>query len=58
MGDEGRTKFWHNLRCGDMVLKEPFPVLFGIAYAKDVSVACAKDVSVADNMEFLGDSTQ
>jgi hypothetical protein len=30
--------------------KGTFPVLFGIA--------CAKDVSVADNMELLGGSTQ
>jgi len=36
--------------CGDTVLKEAFPVLFGIAHANDVSVA--------DNLELLGGSNQ
>jgi len=31
VGDGVRTKFWHDLWCGDMILKEAFPVLFGIA---------------------------
>jgi hypothetical protein len=44
--DGVRTKFWHNLWCGDVVLKEVFPDLFGIAPVKDASVA--------DNMEVLG----
>jgi len=48
VGDGGRTKFWHDLWCGDMILKEAFPVLFGIARVQDASVA--------DNMEFLGSS--
>jgi hypothetical protein len=48
MGDVTRTKFWHDLWCGDTVLKEAFLVLFGIA--------CAKDAFVADNLELLGDS--
>jgi hypothetical protein len=43
VGDGTRTRFWHNLWCGDTVLKEAFPVLFGIAREKDASVA--------DNME-------
>jgi hypothetical protein len=44
-----RTKFSHDLWCGNMVLKKSFPVLFGIARVKDASVA--------DNMELLGGST-
>jgi hypothetical protein len=50
VGDGVRTKFWHDLRCGDTVLKDAFPVLFGIARVKDASVA--------DNMEVLGGSIQ
>jgi len=38
------------LWCEDIVLKEDFPVLFGIA--------CAKDAYVADNLELTGDSNQ
>jgi hypothetical protein len=50
VGDGVRTKFWHNLWCGDRVLKEAFPVLFGSARMTDASVA--------DNMEVLGGSIQ
>jgi hypothetical protein len=50
VGDGTRTKFWHDMWCGDTVLKEAFPVLFGIARAKDASAA--------DNLELLGDSNQ
>jgi hypothetical protein len=50
VGDGARTKFWHDMWCGDTVLKEAFLVLFGIAHAKDASVA--------DNLELLGDSNQ
>jgi len=38
------------LWCGDTVLKEVFPDLFGIARVKDASVA--------NNMEILGGSIQ
>lgn len=48
--DGAMTKFWHDLWCGDIVLKEAFPALFKIARAKDASVA--------DNLELLGDSKQ
>jgi hypothetical protein len=48
--DGARTKFWHDLWCEDTVLNEVFPVLFGIARAKDASVA--------DNLELLGGSNQ
>jgi len=50
VGDGERIRFWHDLWCGDSVLKEVFPDLFGIARVKDASVA--------DNMEVLGGSTQ
>jgi hypothetical protein len=50
VGDKGRTRFWHDLWCGDTVLKEVFPDLFGIARVKDAPVA--------DNMEILGRSIQ
>lgn len=50
MGNGVRTKFWHNLWCRNIVLKEAFPVLFGIDHAKDASIV--------DNLEFLGGSTQ
>jgi len=49
VGDGVRTKFWHDLWCGNTFLNEAFLVLFGIARAKDASVA--------DNMEILGVST-
>jgi hypothetical protein len=50
VGDETRISFWHDLWCGDMTLKAAFPALFGIAFAKDASVAI--------NLEFLGGSNQ
>jgi hypothetical protein len=35
------TKFWHDMWCGDTVLKEAFIVLFSIVRAKDAFViAC------------------
>jgi hypothetical protein len=48
VGDGARTEFWHDLWFGDTVLKEAFPVLFGIARAKDTFVA--------NNLELLGGS--
>jgi len=50
VGDGARTKFWHDIWCGDTVLKEAFPILFGIARAKNAFVA--------DNLELLDDSNQ
>jgi hypothetical protein len=50
VGDGARTEFWHDLWFGDTVLKEAFPVLFGIARAKDTFVA--------NNLELLGGSNQ
>jgi hypothetical protein len=37
VGDSSKVSFWHDLWCGDMTLKEAFPKLYGIAYAKDAS---------------------
>jgi hypothetical protein len=48
LGDGTWISFWHDLWCGDMVLKVTFPVLFGIP--------CVKDALVAANMEVLGGS--
>jgi hypothetical protein len=50
VGDRARTKFWHDLWCRDSVLKEAFLSLFGIARAKNASVA--------ENLEFLSGSNQ
>jgi hypothetical protein len=50
VGDRTRISFWHELWCGDTVLKVAYRVLFGIA--------SAKDGSVATNLEFLGGSNQ
>jgi hypothetical protein len=50
VGDGTRIKFWHDLWCGDTVMKVAFLVLFGIARMKDTSVAA--------NVELLGSSNQ
>jgi hypothetical protein len=50
VGDGSKISFWHDLWCGDTVLKVAFPTLFDIARLKDVVVA--------DNLERLGDSFQ
>jgi len=50
VGDGVRTKIWHDLWCGDTILNEAFPVLFGIAWVQDASIE--------DNMEILGGSIQ
>jgi hypothetical protein len=41
--DGSNVRFWHDLRFGDMALKEAFPDLFGIA--------CVNDTFVADNVK-------
>jgi hypothetical protein len=48
--DATRISFWHDLWVGDMTLKAAFPALFGIA--------AAKDASVANKLELLGGSNQ
>jgi hypothetical protein len=50
VGDGAMTKFWHDLWCGDTVLKEAFHVLFGIPRVKDALVV--------ENMELLHGSNQ
>lgn len=50
VGDGSKISFWHDLWCGDTALKVAFPTLFGITRVKDTSIA--------DNLEFLGDSNQ
>jgi hypothetical protein len=46
VGDGSKVKFWHDLWCGDIALKDAFLVLFGIVHAKDVLVE--------DHMKFFG----
>ena len=45
MGDGAKISFWHDQCYGEVALKVAFPVLFGLA--------CAKDTSIAANLEFL-----
>jgi hypothetical protein len=39
MGDGSKVRFWHDMWCEDMTLKEAYPNLYGIACIKDVYVA-------------------
>jgi hypothetical protein len=50
LGDGSWIQFWHDQWCGDMMLKEEFPVLYSIAREKDASVAA--------NVDFLGGALQ
>jgi hypothetical protein len=50
VGDGTRISFWHDLWVGNMPLKTAFPALFGIAVAKDFSVA--------NDLKFLDGSNQ
>jgi hypothetical protein len=50
VGDGSKVRFWHDLWCGDMTLKDAFPILFGIA--------CAKDAPVEAHMELSDDVIQ
>jgi hypothetical protein len=45
VGDGSKVKFWHDLWCGDRALKDAYPVLFGIARAKDAHVEAYIDFS-------------
>jgi hypothetical protein len=38
LGDGSKVRLWHDIWCGDMVT-EAFPILSGIACAKDASIA-------------------
>jgi hypothetical protein len=50
VGDGAKVRLWHDLWCRDKALKEVFPNLYGIA--------CAKDASVAAHLELFGGSNQ
>jgi hypothetical protein len=50
VGDGTRISFWHDLWCGDSVLKVVFPVSY--------EIACEKNALVAANMQMLGGSNQ
>jgi hypothetical protein len=39
IGDDKQIKFWHDLWCGDILLKEDYPVLFHVACDRDATVA-------------------
>jgi len=39
LGHRSRIRFWHDVWCGEMILKKAFPVLYGIARDKDALVA-------------------
>jgi hypothetical protein len=39
LGNGSRIRFWDNVWCGEMPLKEAFPVLYDIARDKDALVA-------------------
>jgi hypothetical protein len=38
LGHESRIRFWHDVWCGEMTLKEAFSVLYGIARDKDALI--------------------
>lgn len=48
--DGTKISLRHDMWCGDTTLKVAFTSLFGIA--------SAKDASIADNLKFLGGSNQ
>jgi hypothetical protein len=50
VGDDSKLRFCHDLWYGDMALTKAFLDLYGIA--------CAKDASVATHLELLGGSNQ
>jgi hypothetical protein len=39
LGYGSRIRFWHDVWCAEMTLKEAFPVLYGVASDKDAPVA-------------------
>lgn len=49
VGDGSKVRFWYDLWCGDIALKETFLVFF---------FACAKDSSVAAHMKYSGGTIQ
>jgi len=39
LGNGSKIRFWNDVLCGEMILKEAFPVLYVIAHNKDALVA-------------------
>jgi hypothetical protein len=39
LGNGSKIRFWDDVWCGEMTIKEAFPVLYGIAREKDAFVA-------------------
>jgi len=50
LGNGSRIRFWDDVWCGEMSLKEAFPVLYDIA--------CVKDALVADHLVVVSGSYQ
>lgn len=48
--DGSRISFWPDQWCGEAALKVVLPVLYGLA--------CAKDASIAAHLDFLGSSSK
>jgi hypothetical protein len=49
-GDGSKIRFWDDVWCGEVILKEAFLGLYNIA--------SAKDASIVDNMDFTGGTLQ
>jgi hypothetical protein len=43
LGDGSKIRFWDNVWCGEITLKEAFSVLYGIAHDKDALIAAHLD---------------
>jgi hypothetical protein len=50
VGDGSKVKFWHDLWCGDMALKDAFLVI--------INIVCAKDAPVEAHINISGDAIQ
>lgn len=50
MGDRTKKGFWHDLWCGNYLLKESFLELF--------SIVCYKETWVADHLQFSNGNIQ
>jgi hypothetical protein len=45
LGDGSKIKFWYDVWCREMALKEAFPDLYNVALVKDAFVAVNLDSS-------------